>query len=1260
MSKWNQIQNRLSEIEGGLFQQIGDAYLRSKYGFVGMNRRGAMIGTDKTISGTPDAVFDLPDGRHVFVQYTTRSDRLKTKLNDDLRECFDSSTTAIPTDKVEEVILCHNSRSDAISEEDKLQLRQVAAQYGWRLSIVDVEELAWALWREYPWIAKESLGIAVDTGQMLDIDEFVRQYDGSSAASPLDVEFCLREEELQIALEQLEARNLLVLTGAPGVGKTRFALECCRRFVEAHTSFHIKCIYFKGPSVYEDIIAELSPSGDYLLFVDDFNRVSDRQFIVNLLREQRADRRVKLILTVREYALKSVVDLARGFPGSDPFGLNPLSSDQIRQLVKTSHGIMNPHAQDRIVEIAKGNARLAVMAAHIALTHGTLKAIVDAAGLYEEYFASLRRDGHALADQQHLIVAGLMAMLRVVNLDDEEFIQRVVTISGITNDGLARSIQALHDAEVVDLYENEIAKVSDQVLATYLVYRVFFRDHLLDLSIVLLAFFFHRPKAAADGLYPVLSTFQSQATFNEVGKAIDQIWEHIAEDEGRVLSFLAAFWFVHPNMTLQHVAEKIQDTEPLHLPSQDLRFEDTRPSETDPLLAILEAFRGAEFVDYRIAAQILIEYGHRRNDRLPAISMILAKSFGFQFESYLQDYRRQSTVVELLVNKIKDKTDPVDVGLFIQVAKQYLRGEHSAGHMEDGSRYAWREFVLQSLPSLVQLRNTIWRQLFALVELPQHYPQAITIVQDYIRLNFRSQFSQIVQDDTEVLVPLIQNHLSPNSYLHCQIVHNYFEGLDELGITIDAAIRAAIRAEFDHPALDLAQSLKLGWPRRTGSTYEEYEHQCQERLSALLAQLDGSDWPSFFALCHDILVVADSHYAYQIRERVVRLLWMLAEERPTDFPQVVSEYLAAGDLLDLYPFGVVFKLIELSGANLALATIRQTHIDWREKWLLAFYANLPGNEVLPEHWAELQQLYHTAPVAVIPHKFDYIANFCGQDQDALVKITRILLERAGNSEVAYLLERLMPHNAETRAAIRTAFGAFPTVLIEAYLFVRQHVQHADHDAETFSLILDLDSSFGSQYVQWQWLQQHGDKHVYFDHHDYTALWRREDCAQVMDRILDTVQGLPKPRYISQYDYFKPFFVPPNPQQHQDPEIEERLVEYLESLITRYPKDMSLMTCVFDIAAEALPIHCRQLMTRFLEYNQNVEEFRSLPLFQLSGTAWGSIVSVFDEKIKFLQSLLPLMNDLRYLGHRGVIEQQIDFWRRQIESERRREFADSEW
>jgi hypothetical protein len=37
--------------------------------------------------------------------------------------------------------------------------------------------------------------------------------------------------------------------------------------------------------------------------------------------------------------------------------------------------------------------------------------------------------------------------------------------------------------EVLDMFENEVVKISDQILSTYLFYLVFFKEKLIDFSI---------------------------------------------------------------------------------------------------------------------------------------------------------------------------------------------------------------------------------------------------------------------------------------------------------------------------------------------------------------------------------------------------------------------------------------------------------------------------------------------------------------------------------------------------------------------------------------------------------------------------------------------------------------------------------------------------------------------------------------------------------------------------------------------------------
>ncbi len=70
MTKINQIQNAISELEGGAFQKLADSYLVKK-GYSQINPIGSVIGKNKTRTGTPDTLIPLPNGKYVFAEYAT-------------------------------------------------------------------------------------------------------------------------------------------------------------------------------------------------------------------------------------------------------------------------------------------------------------------------------------------------------------------------------------------------------------------------------------------------------------------------------------------------------------------------------------------------------------------------------------------------------------------------------------------------------------------------------------------------------------------------------------------------------------------------------------------------------------------------------------------------------------------------------------------------------------------------------------------------------------------------------------------------------------------------------------------------------------------------------------------------------------------------------------------------------------------------------------------------------------------------------------
>jgi hypothetical protein len=61
-------------------------------------------------------------------------------------------------------------------------------------------------------------------------------------------------------------------------------------------------------------------------------------------------------------------------------------------------------------------------------------------------------------------------------------IQRIL---GITTEDFWKASKTLHNMEVLDMFENEVVKISDQILSTYLFYLVFFKEKLIDFSILI-------------------------------------------------------------------------------------------------------------------------------------------------------------------------------------------------------------------------------------------------------------------------------------------------------------------------------------------------------------------------------------------------------------------------------------------------------------------------------------------------------------------------------------------------------------------------------------------------------------------------------------------------------------------------------------------------------------------------------------------------------------------------------------------------------
>lgn len=1253
MSKIDQIQRALRELSGGAFQKVADAYLH-KRGYEQINPIGSVIGADKTKGGTPDTLAPLPSGRYVFAEYTTQQSGLYGKLAGDLEKCFDEAKVEVPIEKIEEVVFCHTSTLEPKEENDLVEECQ---KHGVNLNIFGIGPISYDLYQKYPSIARDFLGVEVDTGQIVSPDEFVVAFGKNKLTTRLDTAFHFREQEIEQVLQGLEISDLVIISGRPGVGKSRLALECCEQFGKSHPDHKMWCIFNRGPDLYEDLRVYFSDSGFYLILVDDANRVSRFEYVVQILQSQREDQQFKVIATVRDYARDKVLEAALSYGGGTEVELQPMQEKQIRKLVEEEYGILNPLYLDRIAEIAGGNPRLAIMAAELAKQENTLHSISDVSALYDEYFASIRYDLADLADNDLLKAAGIVTFFRVVDRSNDKMVNAIQEAFGISLDELWKAARQLHDLEIFDMYEDEVVRASDQVLATYLFYLVFFKEQVLDFSALLHHFFPSLRHRLVDAVYPALSAFHAQAIIEMLRPHVDNAWESFAKasDGESLLQLMEVFWFAKETDILLLIRDLIATMEPAEVALSDLEFTAKSDMKSPSLLTVLSSFRHASINSFRMALDLLFKYLAKRPGDLGSVLYLLKDRFGFEHTSYARGFEVQRAVIDVLWEHTDAGENEFFSKLFLTIAKPYL---HTRFHTTEARRdrsVAVINFELFPTPELSELRQTIWNQLFLLYQLPAMQQEVLNVFQSYCTDSYAVSIGDILAQDAEYVLPFIESELDPNNYRHCYTVCSYLDSLERHKVNFDEGLRD----RFKNETYALSELLLDDWARKRKSDmdYQEFEKAKRKRIEEHFDGYGIDDYEQFFQHCLKIKSeLNQDHKMGQLQEAVVLVLLILASRDPSLYVDVLKLYLGFGELLRLRPIPLIARLTQICGSKKAIELISQEDYPTKRLWLFGYYRILPPDDASAEHLKQLYALYREAEHRELLLGFDYLLKYLSLDKHVVARVTEIILEKAENdSNFVSALSSLFNSYSEVSKMLIDLFDADLGLLKRAYFEVSAtNSRHSDHNGVTFARILDHDPDFVLEYIDWMYSRRGFPQ--YDDTRDYSVLWMRDDCELVMTRVVERIYEHERDRGLLDFEYLGTFFGLAG-SRIPNPQVQNRRDRFLKGLIESRHDDSDFMQFVFGIVAQFPPKLRRSFIASFLEYNKVFEAFERLPLESGASSWWGSAVPMLQERMGYFESLLPLLNTVDLLRHKQHVERRIQGIQLQIEQEKKRDFVE---
>ena len=448
---------KIGKLEGGRFQNMCNQIL-DEMGYK-IHPLGSHDESDKTTPGTPDTFF-LKDDCYTLVEYTTQENRIFQKIKDDVVKCINK----IKECKIEKGKIIEFYTSSNLKIEEFKELNDLCSSNNIILEIYNINMIANVLRKEYPLIAKEYLGIEVDTLQVLSPKEYMKEYNMKRCSVKINDELLYRDEEKKEILQNIFDNDITLISGKSGCGKTHLILDIMINEKSQLNEYKILCIKNRNQNLFDDLKKYLKKDNKYIIFIDDINNINDIGQILYFLNPIN-NLELKIVATVRDYAKSKVIEKIKTEENETDnhfkigyIGIKQLTDEQLGEVIKKNTNIKNDLIIRNIIYVSQGNARILMMASNV-IESGTGKT-TTIEDIYNSYYDS---EVKQLSEESSTIMKSLavISILNAIDLKDDNH-KSLITLFNLTENQFRKDMLILHDNEIIDMIDDDIAKISEQ------------------------------------------------------------------------------------------------------------------------------------------------------------------------------------------------------------------------------------------------------------------------------------------------------------------------------------------------------------------------------------------------------------------------------------------------------------------------------------------------------------------------------------------------------------------------------------------------------------------------------------------------------------------------------------------------------------------------------------------------------------------------------------------------------------------------------
>ena len=1074
--------------------------------------------------------------------------------------------------------------------------------------MIDLGTLSYDLEKNYPGIVREYLNIAVDTGQIFTISEFVEVNDKYGMAAPLDILFKFREEELRELREALRFNQATLISGASGVGKTKIALEICSEYERG--GYEIICIKNNSLSLYEDFTIAISGKDKIIVFFDDINQTSNIEAILDtiLLNFDKFD--IKVIATVRDYAREKVLNLFKKFNTFQEKKICNFESEEIKEILEESLGVKNTAFQDRISAIAKGNIRLAILAGKLSKEH--VDHLNNAIDIFKSYYGVIFKEGYLSTETQKVLF--IISLMNTVRVCDDELSELLLKEFNISWENFRKICLNLNEKEIVDFYLEEVVKIRDQSFSNYILQYALIEKKFISVCRLLELGFVKKRDKIIYALNTLYQLFTANETIEYLNEQVNDRWDKISLDEEDI--FLESFHSMNYIKSLKILKKKIESMPSVDFTISKEYFDKQKNYQqiNSKELSILSNFKYSPYSKDAIELMIM---ALNRDQSLFMDVYFALKKWIYDRSSFKYDCEKELELINNLFNLRETENYNLDFLILKLLDRALICSDSFTEPGDKPYSVSIGQFTIVLTEGVKKLRNQLWEFLSFFYEHKNYKNEVEAILIKYRWSGAMENVTEILEFDYSCISKKFLANWKQPTFEQALVLKK----LEEFAIALEANIEVSFKTYVKNEEYKYYEVISS---KEFKEKYSEWKNQQEEKIVSKVISYTFDDYKKLI----NVAVKIENNNLfknYWLNENLA-----IALKNATDglFTDVIEYYFASG--VPLANQNIVNYMLMRIGFDKTISIINKYYFPEKNRFFKMTWEFM-SHEMISEDKTQILLDFIESQIgqnnASIPG-INVILKFEQFDKNILSKVCDSLIELSKlNSHIAsdFLIEYY--DNVDELLKI---FQYNLEQLEELYL-VSLGINFDDNN-ELVIAIVKKDPKFWNLYTQslaTKDLLNYENKGV------FSKIWFLKNYKELISIAFENIIKHPQNYFGSErYEMLFPH------KLVSDEILNIRVQEWVCEYIEKNYNDYQLMHKIFFyyISINNEDVRLRYL-EQFLKYNNKYEDFKRLSIIPTTSSWSGSQIPLLDRDIVFLDTLMKSesLKGINFIDHREYLE-----------------------